>query len=386
MRNRIVSAALALVLLLCLTVPVLGAANPAVVVSPQAVYFDGELSPISAYNIDGYNYFKLRDVAQLLAGSPVGFSIDFDTANYTILITTGGDYESRGGELEGLAEAFDSIAPSVWKLTVDGAYYDVGAYNIDGSNYFKLADLGYAVGFTVFYDEATKSVQITSVVPFRYQPPESDPVDPSWFDDAAFVGDSVSMYLTWYAGSAGLGDATFLTAGSFSLVNALSPISPNTVHPTYQGMPVTVEDGIVMSGAKKVFILLGMNDLSYGVDISVERYQTLIQRIYQQAPDVQIFIQSTTPMTKTSPSYTSVLNNTVISQFNDRMKELCQENGWYYLDVASVLTDSEGYLRDDYCSDPAGSGPNAMGMHLLLPAMDAWVNYLRTHIPPELKG
>ena len=381
MRNRIVSAALALVLLLCLTVPVLGAASPAVVVSPQAVYFDGELSPISAYNIDGYNYFKLRDVAQLLAGSPVGFSIDFDTANYTILITTGGVYESVGGELEGLAEEFESIAPSVWKLTVDGGYYDVGAYNIDGSNYFKLADLGYAVGFTVYYDAATNSVQITSQVPFRSQPPESAPVDPSWFDDAAFVGDSVSLYLKWYKGESGLGNFTDLTAGSFSLVNALAPVSATSVHPTYQGQQVTVEDGIVLSGAKKVYILLGMNDLSYGVDISVERYQTLIQRIFQQAPDVQIFIQSTTPMTKSSPSRTSVLNNTVISQFNDRMKELCQENGWYYLDVASVLTDSEGYLRDDYCSDPTG-----MGMHLTLPAVEAWIDYLRTHVPPELKG
>ena len=120
MRNRIVSAALALVMVLCLTVSVLGAASPSVVVSPQPVYFDGVLSPISAYNIDGYNYFKLRDVAQLLAGSPVGFSIETDSANYTILITTGGAYEDVGGELEGLAETFTSISPSVWKLTVDG--------------------------------------------------------------------------------------------------------------------------------------------------------------------------------------------------------------------------------------------------------------------------
>ena len=33
-------------------------------------------------------------------------------------------------------------------------------YNIDGYNYFKIADLGEALGFAVAYDEATRTVEI----------------------------------------------------------------------------------------------------------------------------------------------------------------------------------------------------------------------------------
>ena len=54
--------------------------------------------------------------------------------------------------------------------------------------------------------------------------------------------------------------------------------------------------------------------------------------------------------------------------------EMCKENGWYFLDVASVMYDDAGYLKDSYCSDLS-----SMGMHFTNEGCDAWVNYLKTH-------
>lgn len=53
--------------------------------------------------------------------------------------------------------------------------------------------------------------------------PESAPVDAGWFDDAAFVGDSVSVTLANYNSSYGtLGKAKFFCSVSLSQTNALS--------------------------------------------------------------------------------------------------------------------------------------------------------------------
>ena len=46
-------------------------------------------------------------------------------------------------------------------------------------------------------------------------------VDSSWFDDAVFVGDSVTLKLSYYADNGSLGKAEFLCAGSLGYGEAL---------------------------------------------------------------------------------------------------------------------------------------------------------------------
>lgn len=51
--------------------------------SNSKVYIDDSEVNIQAYNINGNNYFKLRDLGEL-----VGFNIEWDGANNRILINT----------------------------------------------------------------------------------------------------------------------------------------------------------------------------------------------------------------------------------------------------------------------------------------------------------
>ena len=203
------------------------------------------------------------------------------------------------------------------------------------------------------------------------------PVDWSWFDDAVFVGDSISLKLTGYVSkmrqsqSDFLGKAQFLTAGSLGSGNALWEVSDKSVHPLYQGTKMRLEDSIAACGARKLYILLGMNDVGlYGVEDSVKNMETLLGLILEKNPGLEIFVQSATPIHKGNEL--KVLNNANLVLYNQGLQEMCSRNGWHYVDVASVLADADGYLPDAYCSDASG-----MGMHFTDEACRVWVDYLR---------
>lgn len=208
--------------------------------------------------------------------------------------------------------------------------------------------------------------------------PECPAVDGTWFDDAVFVGDSVSLRLNYYESAVDkLGGAQFLTAGSLGSGNALWPVSDKSVHPTYQGEKMLLEDSVAQCGAKKLYIMLGMNDLSvYGVDGTAENLTTLLKNIQAKTPDLTVFVQTMTPMTATSNILGTRLNNDVIREYNKKLEEVCNTNGWYLVDVASVMYAEDGTLRADYCSDPED-----MGVHFTNTGCEAWIQYLLTHVP-----
>ena len=210
--------------------------------------------------------------------------------------------------------------------------------------------------------------------------------DWSWFDDAVFVGDSVSLKLTGYvtkmrqSESDYLGKAQFLTAGSLGSGNALWEVSDKSVHPLYQGTKMRLEDSVAACGAKKLYILLGMNDVGmYGVEDSVKNMETLLGLIVEKTPDLQVFVQSATPIHKGNEK--KVLNNANLVLYNQGLEEMCQRNGYNYVNVSSVLADAEGYLPNEYCSDASG-----MGMHFTDAACEIWVDYLRQDAAARLAG
>lgn len=212
--------------------------------------------------------------------------------------------------------------------------------------------------------------------------PKNAAVSGNWFDDAVFVGDSVSVKLTMYESSVDrLGKAQFLTASSLSATNALWNVSDKSVHPNYKGEKQKIEDSIAqMSEVKKVYIMLGMNDIvSVGVNNGINNFEKLCNNILEKSPDVQIYVQSVTPLIKGSKSCVpeeGKLNNKTIHEYNQRLAALAQKRGWYFVNVAEVMYDEEGYLKTDYCSDP-----NVMGLHFTNAGCKAWIDYLLTHTP-----
>lgn len=212
--------------------------------------------------------------------------------------------------------------------------------------------------------------------------PKKAAVSGSWFDDAVFVGDSVSLKLTMYESSVDrLGKAQFLTAGSLSATNALWDVSDRSVHPKYKGKKQKIEDSISqMKGVKKVYIMLGMNDINMaGIKGGVKNLEKLCNNILSKSPDVQIFIQSVTPLAKGSNAASSKegkLNNKSIIEYNEKLAALAQKRGWYFVNVSEVMYDESGYLKREYCGDL-----ESMGLHFTNAGCKAWIDYLLTHTP-----
>lgn len=208
---------------------------------------------------------------------------------------------------------------------------------------------------------------------------QSTKADASYLDDTVFIGDSVSLKLKNYVTAkrkteAGFfGKAQFLAAGSMGSGNALKPLSSSSIHPSYNGKKALLEDNVAAMGAKKVYIMLGANDLAlYGIDGSVENMSKLIAKIKAKSPNVKIFVQSATPIIKEQQM--TNLNNPNLAAYDAKLSELCKKNGYYYIDVASVMRDSEGNLKPDYCSDP-----NDLGIHFTDKACQVWIDYILTH-------
>ena len=147
---------LAVVMLLGLAAPAFAAKT---VLSKQKLTVNGANVECEKYNIDGYNYFKLRDLAELLNGTSSQFNVDYDSAAKQMLVTTGEAYTTPNGtELKAGVDNSASARLSPQTLVVDGEVVEgLTAYNIGGSNFFQLRELGKTLGFYVHYDEKTNT-------------------------------------------------------------------------------------------------------------------------------------------------------------------------------------------------------------------------------------
>lgn len=177
---------LALTLTLLLTLGAAALAADTAVVSNQKLTIDGENAPVVAYNIKDNNYFKLRDIACLLSDTAARFSVEYVEETNSIRIVTGEPYTADGSELKPIGNESKEAKTSVQTLYINGEKNSsLGAYNIDGYNYFKLRDLGGALGFTVDYDETSRTMLILTTEPEQEPRPAGIPAD--WAPDVSFT-------------------------------------------------------------------------------------------------------------------------------------------------------------------------------------------------------
>ena len=137
-------------------------------VSPTSstVYVNGEAVSFDAYNINDYNYFKLRDLAYALNGSSKQFSVGWDDATNTITLTSGVAYSAVGGEMAEGDGTDKQANPTTSTLYLDGQELSLTAYNINDNNFFRLRDLMSALDIGVTWDEATSTIGIDTSLPY----------------------------------------------------------------------------------------------------------------------------------------------------------------------------------------------------------------------------
>ena len=90
-----------------------------------------------------------------------------------------------------------------------------------------------------------------------------------------------------------LGDVQFLVRGSYSAFHAVN----HTMLMNFRGGSMHLPDAIAATGAKKAFFMLGTNDIgAYGIEKTMANWDTMISSIREKVPDIEIYIQSMTPV------------------------------------------------------------------------------------------
>ena len=147
---------------MCLYVPT---ADPKCTVSSQKLYVNGKEQTLSAYNIAGNNYLKLRDIAALLDGTVKEMNVGWEEEKWTATMAMPGTFTPRGDELSTLTspvrydistQYFTYNTLPVYPL----AYNVTGSGDAAGSNYVMLRDVASLLNFSVTYNATSQAIYI----------------------------------------------------------------------------------------------------------------------------------------------------------------------------------------------------------------------------------
>ena len=128
----------------------------------KKVTLDGEEVKVGAYDVEGYNYLKLRDIAAILNGKKCQFDVGYDAPTKAFSIELAKGYEKLEGDLAEIKDEKAKAMVSVKKILVNGEEKEVKTALIDGYNYMQLRDLGSLVGLGVKYDQVNKVIMLKS--------------------------------------------------------------------------------------------------------------------------------------------------------------------------------------------------------------------------------
>jgi len=374
--KRLLSLILA-ALLLCALAPARAAE---VARSSQLMRVDGGSVVCEYYNIDGYNYFKLRDMAYLLNGTESRFSVDYDAEKNAVLIVRGQDYAPIGGELARGEDRSDTAVPSAQTIYVDGERVSsLTVYNIGGDkgyNYFKLRELGKLLGFGVDYNEENKTILVSSGVqpepePTRLQPTED--AGREYLDKIVFVGDSTTYGIGYYwrHGYKELcPPAQVWTPASGTLT--LSRYDKDGIVYPDTGETLLIADAAAKAKPEIMMITLGINGIAFMDEEWFKRdYTALVKSIQEASPGTQIILNSMYPVADAWPG--GGINNDSIRRANGWIEQIAEDTGVYFLYSYETLV-VNGKLPD--------SGHNGDGLHLTGESFTKVMTYIRTHAIP----
>lgn len=147
------------------------------------VLVNGVATNLEAYNIDGFNYFKLRDIALVVNGTNKQFNVTWDGNIGAINLVAGSSYVKTGTELavgDGAQKKAFFNSASIYK---DGKRVILGAYTINDNNFFKLRDLCQTFNIGVTWDAVSATIGIDTSI--SYVAPKKTPVwvTPNYTDD-----------------------------------------------------------------------------------------------------------------------------------------------------------------------------------------------------------
>ena len=139
------------------------------------------------------------------------------------------------------------------------------------------------------------------------------------------------------------------------------------------GSYVTMPQAVALMQPRRVIVTFGTNDLDpdYSVASFAESYRAGLQAIADAYPAADIIVNAIPPLGRSHSN--ASLTQSQVDEYNKAIVEMCDANGWKFLNSAEVLKDAAtGYAKEGYVE-------SSDGIHLTRAAMDALFTYIRTH-------
>ena len=95
---------------------------------------------------------------------------------------------------------------------------------------------------------------------------------------------------------------------------------------TASGEKVTVMEALRQKSFKKIYIMLGINELGWAYsELFIKKYAEVIEEIKKNAPAAQIYLQSILPVTAERSQSDDIFNNANIGGYNDLIQQMAAE-------------------------------------------------------------
>ena len=124
----------------------------------------------------------------------------------------------------------------------------------------------------------------------------------------------------------------------------------------------------------KIYIQFGLNELGFSnKDAFSGYYGTLVSEILALQPTAEVYLLSILPVSA-GVDAGGVYTQAAVQRYNSDIAAIAARRKLFYLDIAAAFTGEDGYID----ADSTGNGINLRGDRY-----GTWVQYLRTHVPPE---
>lgn len=193
--------------------------------------------------------------------------------------------------------------------------------------------------------------------------PETEDAGTDYIDNTLFIGDSNTVRYMSYG---------FITLKNGIGVIGMGAGSIKTLEcAKFQGLGmITVPQAVKVMQPQRVVFGFGTNDLTGDCSAYIQNYEKGIKAAYDAYPYFDVIVSAIPPVDKYR-SYPSVTMQN-IDKFNAALVEMCERNGWKFLNISEVLkNESTGFAKTEYTISD--------GLHLSKEGCTALFQYFRTH-------
>lgn len=180
-----------------------------------------------------------------------------------------------------------------------------------------------------------------------------------FFRDTLFIGDSRTMGLAEYADIEG---AVFFANTGMNIYRLYS--LKNAVH----DQELYLEDILAEKQYRKIYLMLGINELGYNAGQTVKRYEEEVQKLQQLQPEAKIVLEANLHVTTAKSGQDSIFNNENINEINENIRQIAEKYGFSYIDVNEIFDDETGGLNPEYTHDQ---------VHVLGKYYQQWADWIR---------